>query len=297
MSTLPARIAPALATLAIEPPNTGDWTYEIKFDGYRMLTRIDAGDVRLITRNGHDWSSRMPRLCNALAGLPVDDAWVDGEAVVLDPEGRPDFNALQNAFDRRSTASITLFLFDLLWLDGIDRRTQPLHVRRQLLRDLLELVESPLNRLSENFDDEPSRILAAARGMKLEGIVGKRSDAPYRSGRTTDWLKIKCEQRGDFVVGGIARGPAGIDSLLLGQFDGKGKLRYVGSVPPYLKDRQAAVFLARVEPQSEPSFNNPPKPKRDREYLWLAPTTVVEVSFIERTRSGELRHAVFRALR
>jgi DNA ligase D-like protein (predicted ligase) len=296
MSVTPARMSPALATLAAHPPAKGDWTYEIKFDGYRMLTRVEEGAARLITRGGYDWSKRMPHLRDSLATLPLDNAWLDGEAVVLDADGRPDFNALQNAFDRHSTANITLFLFDLMWLDGIDRRSEPLGVRRQLLREMLDIVDVPEIRFSEAFNDEPTRILAAARKMKLEGIVGKRIDAPYRAGRSTDWIKLKCAQSQEFVVGGIARGNAGVDSLLLGIFDDQSGFRYVGSVPPYFKSRQASAFLDRAIPQESPPFQLPPAIDPGREYLWLAPTIVVEVSFLEWTRSGELRHAVFRGL-
>jgi bifunctional non-homologous end joining protein LigD len=110
---MPAVLEPQLATLVERHPTAGDWSYEIKFDGYRMLARLENGLVNLITRNGHDWTSRMPRLREALETLPADTAWIDGEAVVLDAAGKPDFNALQNAFDRRSTADIVLFVFDL----------------------------------------------------------------------------------------------------------------------------------------------------------------------------------------
>jgi bifunctional non-homologous end joining protein LigD len=194
MSEIPARIEPSLATLAAHPPTHGEWAYEIKFDGYRMLVRIENGDVRLISRNGLDWTAKMPHLRDALATLSVDNAWLDGEAVVLDESGRPDFNALQNAFDRRSRTTITLFLFDLLWLDGIDRRQEPLFTRRRLLRELLEVVHSPLIRFSESFEEDPARLLAAAREMKLEGIVGKRCDSAYRSGRNRDWIKAEVRE-------------------------------------------------------------------------------------------------------
>ncbi|WP_227746997.1 non-homologous end-joining DNA ligase [Paraburkholderia franconis] len=294
---MPLLIEPQLATLAAHPPSRGDWQYEIKLDGYRMLARIDCDGVRLITRNGHDWTTRLPKLRDALARLPVDDVWLDGEVVVLDKEGRTDFNALQNAFDLRSTANVTLYLFDLLWLDGIDRRNERLMTRRRLLRELLEVIDEPLIRFSENFDADPTQLMEAARSMKLEGIIGKRVDAPYRSGRSTTWIKLKCGRRQAFVVGGISRGSAGVDSLMLGVFEQGGRLRYVGSVPPYFRSRQAAAFLARATPQHEAPFRNPPRPERDREYLWLSPEIVVEVSFREWTPRGELRHTKFLAVR
>jgi bifunctional non-homologous end joining protein LigD len=142
-----------------------------------MLARIEHGAVRLFTRNGHDWTSRMPRLCAALEALPVDSAWIDGEAVVLDATGKPDFNALQNAFDRRSTSNILLFVFDLLWLNGTDIRERPLRERRALLRELMNEVEGPLLRFSDDFAEDPGSLVASACKMQLEGIVGKRADA------------------------------------------------------------------------------------------------------------------------
>ncbi|SAK75681.1 DNA polymerase [Caballeronia temeraria] len=194
---MPVLIEPQLATLIDRHPPEGEWSYEIKFDGYRMLTRIESGEVKLITRNGHDWTERMPRLRAALTDLPADSAWIDGEAVVLDASGKPDFNSLQNAFDRRSTADIVLYVFDLLWLNGTDVREQPLRSRRALLHELMQSVESPLLRYSDDFAEDPVSLVASACKMKLEGIIGKRADAPYRSGRSNDWIKLL---RAFFVV-------------------------------------------------------------------------------------------------
>lgn len=187
---MPSLIEPQLATLANRPPAGASWSYEIKFDGYRLMVRVSDGDVTLFTRNGHDWTARMPRLRDALAELPVANAWLDAEAVVLDDAGKPDFNALQNAFDRRSTAHITLFVFDLLYLNGVDIRDQSLRSRRALLQELMSQTADPLLRFSEDFPQDPASLVASACKMKLEGIIGKRADAPYRSGRSTDWIKL-----------------------------------------------------------------------------------------------------------
>ncbi|MFM0441808.1 hypothetical protein PQQ84_35985 [Paraburkholderia strydomiana] len=186
----PALILPQLATLADRPPSSGDWSYEIKFDGYRLMTRIERGAVKLFTRNGHDWTARMPQLAQACKVLQVDNAWLDGGAVVPDSGGRPDFNALQNAFDRRSTAQIVMFAFDLLWLNDTDLREQPLRVRRALLRDLMQESVPQAVRFSEDFPQDPVSLVASACKMKLEGIIAKRADAPYRSGRSADWIKL-----------------------------------------------------------------------------------------------------------
>ena len=180
---MPSLIEPQLATLVNRAPSEGEWSYEIKFDGYRMLARLENGSARLFTRNGHDWSDRMPKLATALAGLSVDNAWLDAEAVVLDASGVPDFNALQNAFDRRSTSKIVVFIFDLMYINGTDIREQPLRARRALLAELMEEVNTDLLRYSEDFAQDPGSLVASACKMKLEGIIGKRANAPYRSGR------------------------------------------------------------------------------------------------------------------
>lgn len=283
---MPAVIEPQLATLVERHPTAGDWSYEIKFDGYRMLARLENGIVNLITRNGHDWTTRMPRLREALETLPADTAWIDGEAVVLDAAGKPDFNALQNAFDRRSTADIVLFVFDLLWLNGTDVRAQPLRARRALLRKLMEEVASPLIRFSEDFAEDPASLVASACKMKLEGIIGKRADARYRSGRSPDWIKIKCTSRQEFVVGGFSRvkgAKTGVRSLLLGVFEKDGSLRYAGLVAPHISPARSALFVKRADAliAGTSPFYNAPEPERDREFHWLTPEILAEVSFLE----------------
>jgi bifunctional non-homologous end joining protein LigD len=299
---MPAVIEPQLATAAKQVPAHGDWAYEIKFDGYRMMTRIEGGDIRFITRGGHDWTDRLPKLREAFAALNVEDAWLDGEAIVFNAAGRPDFNALQNAFDRRSTADIIMFAFDLLWLNGADLRALPLRERRRKLRALLEEFESPLVRFSADFERDPQSLLASARKMQLEGIMGKRCDAPYRSGRGTDWIKLKSNRQQEFVIGGYTRAKGattGVNSLLLGVFELDGSLRYAGSVQPFLKARASAAFAKKAQLLGQPTspFTKGPRRERGRDYYWTRPEMVCEVAFLEWTKSGEMRHPIFHALR
>jgi bifunctional non-homologous end joining protein LigD len=299
---IPQTIPPQLATAAKQPPAQGNWFYQIKFDGFRMMTRIARGDIRLITKGGHDWADRIPRLQQALAQLPVDELWLDGEAVVLNAAGRPDFGALQNAFDRRSTSDIILFVFDILWLNGVDLRPLPLRERRRKLEELLGPYEGPLLRVAEVFPHDAHSLLASARQMQLEGIMAKRADAPYRSGRGTDWLKLKCNLRQEFVIGGFTRprgAKAGVRSLLLGVYELDGSLRYAGSVQPHLSPAKAAAFYGQAVQlaQRAPPFAREPKLERGRDYYWVQPELVCEVSFLEWTRGGEIRHASFHALR
>jgi bifunctional non-homologous end joining protein LigD len=247
---MPLLIEPQLATLVNRPPTDGKWSYEIKFDGYRMLARVANGTAQLFTRNGHDWSDRMPKLCAALEALPVDDAWLDGEAVVLDSAGMPDFNALQNAFDRRSTSTIVLFFFDLMYLSGTDVREQPLKARRALLSELMDEINTDLLRYSEDFAQDPDSLVASACKMKLEGIIGKRADAPYRSGRSADWIKLKCRLRQEFVIGGFTRlrgAKTGVRSLMLGVYEPDGSLRFAGAAKQNLRPSQLSALQKKAK--------------------------------------------------
>ncbi|WP_232517854.1 non-homologous end-joining DNA ligase [Burkholderia ambifaria] len=299
---MPAFIEPALAVLATNPPADPGWAYEIKFDGYRMLARIEAGDARLLTRNGHDWTERLPHLRAMLEQLPVNRAWLDAEAVWFDADGRPSFNGLQNAFDRRRTSSISLVVFDLMWLDDADLRRRPWRERRAELRAVIGGITGPEVRFSEAIDAAPDAILASACELGLEGIIGKQVDAPYRSGRSDRWIKLKCDKRQEFVIGGFSRrrgATAGVRAVLLGVYDSNGQLRYVGHVAPRFTPRQARDFEARLAALSRKSapFAIAPQPEADREFHWLKPELVAEVSFLEWTPSGQLRHPSFRGLR
>lgn len=295
---MPSVIEPQLATAATQIPAHGNWSYELKLDGYRILTRIERGDIRFITRGGHDWTARLSRLRKAFEELDVENAWLDGEAIVFNAAGRPDFSELQNAFDRRSTREVVLFSFDLLWLNGTDLRGRPLQERRRLLRALVENVESPLLRFSEDFDQDPHSLLASARDLQLEGLIGKRRDAPYRSGRSTDWIKLKCRKRQEFVIGGYTHAKGGgVNSLLLGVYELDDSLRYAGSVPPYLSKAAAAAFAthARSLVRASSPFTEPPA--RERGVVWLDPQLVCDVSFLEWTKNGELRESIFNGMR
>jgi bifunctional non-homologous end joining protein LigD len=168
-AALPAKLPPQLATLATGVPAAGDWVYEIKFDGYRLMARIEDGEPRLITRGGHDWSVKMPGLVDELASLGLGSAWLDGEIVVLGDDGSPSFNALQNSFDRSRTDDIVYFLFDAPFFEGHDLRQVPLHERRALLKALFEQKQPVRLRFSEAFEADPASILQSACGMQLEG--------------------------------------------------------------------------------------------------------------------------------
>ncbi len=304
---LPAKIEPQLATLAAASPPSGDWIVETKFDGYRLMARIENGKAKLITRNGHDWTKKMPSLAHAIEALGLDATWLDGEIVVMGPAGVPDFNALQNAIDSVAGDGIDYFVFDLPFHAGRDLRQQPLLARRALLRELVEAKPSDRVRLSQSFDAPPAQMLEAARQMGLEGIMLKRSDAPYVSGRTETWLKLKCHSRQELVVCGFtdrANAHAEVGSLLLGFHEG-GTIKYAGNVGTGWNAKTGRDLHARLVALevAEPLFDAEAlKPGRwSRRTVggerWVEPKLVAEVSFAEWTPDGHVRQAVFQGLR
>jgi bifunctional non-homologous end joining protein LigD len=305
---LPARLAPQLPTLSSAAPASGDWIWEIKFDGYRIMARIEGERVQLVTRGGHDWSAKMPALVRALQGLGLGSAWLDGEIVVLGPKGTPEFHALQNAIDQpRNREAIDYFLFDVPYLEGHDLRQVPLVARRELLRRLLEERPQPHLRFSAAFDADAAAILESARRMGLEGVIAKRKDAPYESRRTETWLKLKNKLRQEFVVAGYsdrASGEAEVGALLLGVHEADGTLRYVGNVGTGWDAKTAAALkqqLAKIEVKASP-FGAEPLPRsrwgtRNATPRWVRPKLVAEVTFSEWTPDQQIRHATFVGLR
>lgn len=299
---LPAQLQPQLATLVDSPPS-GDWRYEVKFDGYRILARIDGEDVRLFTRNGHDWSSKMPRQIAALRALAIDAAWLDGEMVVADDNGVADFQALQNAFDTEHDERITYYLFDLPFLGGQDLRQVPLQDRRDTLRRLLEHNESDVLKYSADFDQPVESLLDSACRLELEGLIGKRADSPYSGRRSSDWVKLKCKQRQEFVIVGYTdpKGSrSGFGALLLALHDSdRGELRYAGKVGTGFCTASLASIHARLKPleTARPPLAKPPTGSEARGVHWLKPKLLAEVAYAQMTRDGIVRHSVFHGLR
>jgi len=305
-ASLPAKLEPQLATLVSAVP-AGEWVKENKFDGYRLLARIDGADIRLLTRNGNDWTSKLRPIAEAVAGLGLDSAWLDGEIVVLNDKGVPDFNLLQNAIDNARTANIEMFVFDVPFLGGRDLRQVPLVSRRAVLKQLFDERQSGQVHFSEAFDALPDQLLAAACQMGLEGVMLKRADAPYTSGRTETWLKLKCQQRQEFVVIGFTDRTGAkneVGGLLLGYHE-NGTLRYAGSVGTgwdSATGRELHAMLVKLE-VSKPAVDAASvKPGRWSKRAsgterWVKPTRVVEVAFSEWTPDGHVRHPTFRGLR
>lgn len=300
--SVPQTFSPQLATLASEPP-AGDWLYEIKFDGYRILARVIAGEVRLFTRNGHDWTHRLPEQAKAIADLKLGDSWLDGEMVVLDDEGLPDFQALQNAFDVEKTQSIVYYLFDAPFLNGKDIREEPLESRRKALQMALD-DDSPLLRFSEVLDADYQHIYRSACAMNLEGVIGKRAGSEYVSKRSADWIKLKCRLRQEFVIVGYTSpkgSRSGFGALLLAVHEtaGSKSLRYAGRVGTGFNQKlltQLHQRLQKLERKTAP-LQSIQGLARQSEIQWVSPKLVCEVEFAQWTNERVVRQAAFIALR
>ena len=301
-ATLPATLKPQLATLVESPPK-GDWRYEVKFDGYRILARIEDGEVRLFTRNGHDWSARLPSQAKALARLKLRSAWLDGEMVVTNEQGVADFQALQNAFDATRDEQIIYYLFDLPFLNGLDLRQCPLQQRRTALAAVLEKADAECLRFSADFNEPVESLLDSACKMDIEGLIGKRLDSPYVNRRSNDWIKLKCQQRQEFVIVGYTD-PKGsreaFGALLLALHDpDSGELRYAGKVGTGFSNTTLNNIRQRLAPLEvrKAQFGNPPRGAEATGVHWLKPQLLAEVAYAQMTREGVVRHSVFHGLR
>ncbi|MBK5354700.1 DNA ligase D [Pseudomonas sp. TH41] len=299
---LPDQLKPELATLVERAPE-GEWSYEIKFDGYRIMTRIDHGEVKLFTRNGHDWTHKLPGQAEALATLSLESAWLDGEMVVANEQGVPDFQALQNAFEAGRSANIVYYLFDMPYLNGVDLREVPVEERRAALATVLKPGKNPLLRFSDGFAENPEALLNSACQMQMEGLIGKRLGSPYVSRRSSDWIKLKCKHRQEFVIVGYTD-PKGsrnaFGALLLGLHDrDSGKLRYAGKVGTGFNESTLNSIYEQLIPlkAKKPSVVNPPTGFDAKGVHWLKPVLLAEIAFAEMTKEGSVRHAVFHGLR
>jgi bifunctional non-homologous end joining protein LigD len=296
-SALPQFITPQLATLVAEPPRSGDWIYEVKHDGYRMLARLTRRDARLFTRSGKDWTDKLPHLVRELKRLELEGSWLDGEIVVLRPDGRASFQKLQNAFESGRDAEVVYYVFDAPFLQGEDLRALPLCERKSRLAKLLK--RSAIVRFSEHLEGQAGEVLEKACKLGLEGLIGKRNDAVYAAGRTKTWIKLKCRPRQDFIIVGYTApggSRSGFGALLLGFYDPQMKLRYAGKVGTGFDEHLLATLARKMSglKRADSPLADPP---RERGLQWLKPQLVCEVAYTERTDDGILRQASFMGLR
>ena len=300
-ATLPDFVPPSLATLRDVPPGGAGWVHEIKFDGYRMQARLEDGEVRLLTRKGLDWTKRFPNIAEAVAALPADTALIDGEIVVNDERGVSNFSMLQEALKNGSSDEFVYYAFDLLHLDGKDLSSQPLVERKTALKTLLSNSKDGPIVYSEHVDGDGSAIYDQACRMTLEGLVSKRMDAPYRSGRSDAFIKTKCANAQEFVVGGYSPStsiPSAIGALVVGYYE-NGEFVYAGRIGTgytHVTAKDLWKRLHGLEIDKAP-FDRIPKTEKRRDVVWVEPKTVIESHFRGWTSDGIVRQAAFKGVR
>jgi bifunctional non-homologous end joining protein LigD len=302
-NALPATLKPMLATLVDKVPGDEGWVYELKYDGVRLLCRCDGDDVRCISRNGIDWTHKTGPVVAALAKLKLDGAWVDGELIVADPNGRSDFSLLQHTMEQGRLEELQFCIFDLLYYQGEDLRDLPLSERKVRLD--AALAKLPANgplRLADQIHSESAELLARVCNQHLEGLVAKKMDSPYKGDRSENWLKVKCHREQEFVVGGAAflpgRGTGTFSSLLVGVKSGKG-LKYVGRVGGGFDANERAEWHERSKKlaQKNSPFDNHPDKRSGEIWHWMKPQLVIQVAFADWTHGGILRQPRYLGLR
>lgn len=298
---LPRGFDPQLATLVKTAPEGDQWLHELKYDGYRIGCRRDGDDVQLLSRRGKDWTAQFPALCAAARKLPARQFFMDGEAAVLVDDGRTSFQALQNYFGGGQRGGLVYFAFDLLHLDGEDLMPLPLEARKARLEGLLRASGKGLIRLSEHVTGNGPAFFEQASKMGLEGIISKQLGQPYRHGRTTSWLKIKCIKRQEMVIGGFTEPEGareGFGALLVGMHDAAGRLAFAGKVGTGFSLKVAGDLRKQLDALAQKACPfDPPPTGPDRHARWVKPRLVAEVSFAEMTGDGKVRHASFQGLR
>jgi bifunctional non-homologous end joining protein LigD len=288
---------PQLAQLVKAAPTGPEWLHELKYDGYRIGCRIDNGVVTLITRNGNDWTATFPEIATAAAALKVKSALIDGEVCVVLPDGRTSFQSLQSlaGADRKR---LVYFAFDLLHLNGHNLAGEPLVERKAALKKILR---GRRLQFSGHLDADGPAAFAEACRRALEGIISKPRNGPYQSGKRAGWLKTKCSQRQEFVIGGFTDPEGsreGIGALLVGVHDG-GRLIFAGKVGTGFTvkgARDLRATLNRLEARECP-FTPPPAGRLGKHAHWVKPRLVGEVEFTEWTHDGKIRHPSFQGLR
>jgi bifunctional non-homologous end joining protein LigD len=294
-------VPPSLATLQAQAPTGEGWVHEIKFDGYRMQARRDGGEVRLLTRKGLNWTSRFPNIGSAVARLPARTALIDGEIVIEDENGISTFSGLQAALKTGERERFIYYVFDLLHRDGRDLTGLPLIERKAELARLIGKQRGAI-RYSEHFEGDGALVLRRACEISLEGIVSKRVDAPYRSGRSETFIKTKCSNAQEFVVGGYSAStalPRAVGALVVGYYD-DGRLIYAGRVGTGFTQALAREVWRRlhaIEIDKPPFDQIPPSEARRRDIVWVEPKIVIEAHLRGWTADALVRQAAFKGVR
>jgi bifunctional non-homologous end joining protein LigD len=301
-SGAPALSSPQLASLVAEPPAGDQWLHEMKFDGYRIVAHLSDGHARLVSRNGKDWTAQFPGVAGDVERLPLRNAILDGEVAVVLPDGTTSFQALQNAMSGGGPGEMAYFVFDLPYLEGHDLTGATLEERKRALAALLKTApDRGALRFSDHVAGEGAAFLASACRLGLEGIISKRRDARYEAGRGKSWLKVKCQKRQEFVIGGYTDPEGareGIGALLLGVYDEQGTLVFAGKVGTGFTAKTLKDLERRLTALQRPTspFGRARIPGVTRAH-WVEPKLVAEIRFTEWTTDGRLRHPSFQGLR
>ena len=290
-----------LAKLVKTPPEGEDWLYELKYDGYRILAFVEGNRTRLITRNGNDYTQRFPAVAASLLDLATGKPMVlDGEMAVTDATGKTDFQALQNYMKHPRGQNLAYIIFDLLALDGSDLRARPLIERKTMLEELMTRVPGNLH-YSQHVRGNAKENFAAACELGMEGIVGKKANSLYSGTRNGDWIKLKCEKRQEFVIGGYTltdKKASGVSSLLLGIYEAD-QLVYAGRAGTGMSEAEQTDLAGKFAGlmRAESPFAPPPKARANERITWLQPRLVAEIQFAEWTEENLLRQASYKGLR
>ena len=300
---LPEFVQPQLAGVVSNSPHTKDWIHEVKFDGYRMLCRVADGRATFVSRNALDWTNRLGRLAEAAAELPLEQALLDGEVVSLLANGLSSFQSLQNAFRDGRTGQLVYYVFDVLQAEGYNLAELPLTERKKILAAMIPQNDGGPIRLTEYLEGAGPTVFEQACKLGLEGIISKRQDRPYRSGRGFDWVKSKCLHREEFVIGGFsapAESRHGFGALLLGYYDRRQRLVFAGRVGTGFSDKTLADLhrqLDKLAQKASPFENLSGRTGPARDVTWVQPELVAQVEFSNWTDDGLLRHPAFLGLR